>query len=86
MRPDGTFVMHLFGERFTGRMAANPERNPETPGEKTYELTLADREKMPEHYQTQGARFYFGEHSWNGVLVMTPYIYKTPGKKAPVPE
>lgn len=86
MEADGTFVMHLFGERFSGKMAANPERKPETPGEKTHELTLADRDKMPEHYKTQGARFFIGDHSWNGALVMTPYIYKTPGKKAPVPE
>jgi hypothetical protein len=85
MEADGSFVMHLFGERFTGRMAANPEREPERPGEKTHELTLSDREKMPEHYKTQGARFYFGENSWNGVLLMTPYVYKTPGKKAPIP-
>lgn len=85
MEPDGSFVMHMFGRRFAGKMTASPHKRPGSPETPMYVVTLNTPEAMPDHYRTQGATFFFGDQAWNGALVLEPYVYKEPGKKAPIP-
>ncbi len=81
---DGTFAIHLFGNRFTGKMAVVADKRPAVPKGKVYELVLNDRLDLPEYYLAQEPRFYFGENG-DGFLHLKPYIYKEPGKTVPIP-
>jgi hypothetical protein len=86
MEPDGTFVMHMFGRRFTGKMTARPGNvKPAVAGEKAYVISLNNPEAMPDHYRTQEATFSIGVQAWNGALVLDPLVYKESGKEAPDP-
>jgi hypothetical protein len=76
MDADGTFAILLFGNRFTGRLEPAPHRKSWSPEAKSMELVLNDRQEMPEHYLSQGARFYINDASWTGALHLTPFVYK----------
>jgi hypothetical protein len=74
---EGGFVFHVFGKRFHGTI------KPDAGG--AAEFVLANRGDLPAHYATSGARFLLKKDSWNGALVIEPFLYQTPGKPAPVP-
>lgn len=86
MTPDGTFVMHLNGRRLTGKMTVAPGKKGERDGAKVYQFAVTNPEAIHEYYKSRGAKFSIANKSWNGVLVVDPFVYKTPGKKAPVPQ
>lgn len=83
---DGTFAMHLFGNRFTGKMTLKKDSQETQEKKKEYELVLNDRLEIPEFYRDQGAQFFLNANDWNGVLLLEPFIYKTPGEPAPIPK
>lgn len=74
---EGGFVFHVFGKRFHGTIKPDAEG--------AAEFVLANRADLPAHYATSGARFFLKKDTWNGVLVIQPFIYQTPGKPSPVP-
>ncbi len=80
---NGNFTMNLFGVRMQGKMTLVPDQ---PKGTKMYEAILSDRKNLPEHYLNNEARFFIGKNRWEGTFVMSPYVYKTPGKKFPIPE
>jgi hypothetical protein len=85
MEADGSFVIHMFGTRFTGKMTPMPAKgHPVDRLPKPHLITLNNPDAMPDHYRTQGAAFSIGDNSWNGALSLEPLVYKTPGKKPPV--
>ncbi len=86
MAPDGTFVMHMFGRRLTGKMTAAPAKKGGGNGAKAFDLIVSNPEVIPDYYKQNGAKFSIGDRHWNGALLVDPYVYKTPGMKAPVPE
>lgn len=86
MGPDGAFVMHLNGRRLTGKMTAAPGRKGDVEGAKVHDLTVTNPEAVHDYYKSRGAKFSIGDKPWNGALVIDPFVYKTPGKKVPIPQ
>lgn len=86
MEPDGTFVMHMFGRRLTGKMTAAPAKKGAENGAKVYDLVVNNPEVIPDYYKQNKAKFSIGDQHWNGALLVDPFVYKTPGMKAPIPE
>jgi hypothetical protein len=85
MTPDGTFVMHMHGRRLTGKMNPAPGKKGAWDGAKVHDFDITNPEAIHPFYQGKGARFSIGDGSWTGALVAEPFVYKTPGKKAPIP-
>lgn len=77
LTPDGKFVMHMFGVRLHGVVKVDANG--------VMEWVVNNRDAMPEYYQSQGATFHLNDNSWNGVLMIDPYVYATKGKPAPLP-
>lgn len=86
MTPDGTFVMHMHGRRLTGKMTAVPANKGAKNGAKVHEFSVTNPKAIHEYYKSRGAEHSIGDNSWNGALVIDPFVYKTPGNKAPIPE
>lgn len=86
MEPDGTFVMHMFGRRMTGKMTAAPGKKDAGNGAKVFDLVVSNPEVIPDYYKENKAKFSIGDRDWNGALLVDPFVYKTSGMKAPIPE
>ena len=86
MEPDGTFVMHMFGRRLTGKMTATPAKKDAGNGAKIFDLVVSNPEVIPDYYKENKVKFSIGDRHWNGVLLVDPFVDKTPGEKAPIPE
>jgi hypothetical protein len=69
----GEFAFHVFGRRLRGKVL--------TAADGSLEFSVQNREELPPHYATQGARFHYKpDTAWNGLLVMQPFVYATKGK------
>ncbi len=77
LTPDGKFVFHVFGTRLHGTVETSPDGN--------QEWVIANRDDIPAHYQTQGARFLFLDAPWHGLLTLEPFVFATKGKPSPLP-
>ncbi len=86
MTPDGTFVMHMQGRRLTGKMTAVPAKKGARNGVNVQEFSMTNPEAIHDFYKSKGAKYSIGGESWNGALLIDPFVYKTPGKKAPIPQ
>ncbi len=82
---NGSFALHFFGKRFTGNMVVTDKTANQPPHRRSYELVLNDKDKLPQYYKDQQPRFYLSPGSWQGLLVMKPYVYKEEGKPVPLP-
>ncbi|MFK7850109.1 MAG: hypothetical protein AB8D78_03935 [Akkermansiaceae bacterium] len=91
---DGTFSMHLSGNRFTGKLKEvkgiesrrfHYENGKPVQG-KVYELELNDRASLPKHQFENEAKFFINDTRWTGALIMKPFVYKTEGEPVPIPE
>lgn len=91
---DGTFALHLFGNRHTGRLVEQAGEKPAYPAQengkptegKVYELVLNDRTSLPERHIENEAKFFINRKSWGGALILEPYVYKVEGEPAPLPD
>ncbi len=78
LTPQGEFAFHVFGRRLRGKVL--------TAADGSLEFSVLNREELPPHYATQGARFHYKpDRAWNGLLVMQPFVYATKGKPSPLP-
>lgn len=78
LTPKGEFAFHVFGRRFHGKVV--------TAADGTHEFSILNREDLPSHYATQGAKFYYkSSYSWNGLLVIQPHPYAVKGSPSPLP-
>lgn len=82
---DGRFAFHVFGKRFTGIAKVVPADEGKGKQDKQVEFVLENRQDLPDQYARNEARFFLGGKSWNGVLVIKPYVFLTPGKPVPLP-
>ena len=85
VKVDGSFALHFFGKRFTGKMEVTEETAKMPPHQRSYELVLNDRQNLPQYYKDQQPRFYLSTGRWEGLLLVKPYVYKEPGKPMPIP-
>lgn len=83
----GRFAIHLLGRRLTGRVKALEKKKDGDHPVAPLEFVLDDNSELPEFYRRNGAVFTMGlpDKSWNGVLVVKPYVYAVPGKPAALP-
>ncbi len=85
MKEDGSFVFHVFGRRFSGRLKLL-EKEKQLPGDEVINEYVLDRPgDLPDYYATNEARFFMGMKNWNATLVLKPYVFLTPGKAIPLP-
>lgn len=81
---NGDFTMSLLGVHAEGRILPVPDSKKGK--SKVYELIISNRHNLPKRHLDKKTRFYIGENGWEGVLVMTPYVYKIPEGKSLIPE
>lgn len=84
---DGTFSMHIYGKRLSGKMIEVTKRKP---GDRVryngalYEFVVNNRDDLPKFYVDEDGRFFiYGDTSGT---VLRPYVYKTLGEPAPLPK
>jgi hypothetical protein len=82
---NGKFVMHVFGKRHTGQFKSAPKDKQGEQGRAVWECAMDDSPPLPDQYLRNEPRFFMGNGSWNGVLVLKPYLYRIPGKPSPLP-
>jgi len=82
---DGKFAIHVFGRRFTGRLKPVKEQKDRNARTVACEYVLDRREDLPDDYARNEATFFMGTSPLDGVLVLKPYVYQTPGKPSPLP-
>lgn len=85
LQEDGRFVMHVFGKRYTGQLKPAPKDKKHDSGRVVWEYVLDASPALPEYYARNEARFFMWNGSWNGALVIKPYVYLIPGKPSPLP-
>ena len=76
MKEDGSFVVHLFGRPFTGKMVPAPDRKSETHNGNTYELVLTNKQDLPPHVAEVEPRLYVNDSGFTGALQIKPYVFK----------
>ncbi|NJM37423.1 MAG: hypothetical protein HC845_05910 [Akkermansiaceae bacterium] len=81
---NGDFTMNLLGVHAEGKIL--PVSDQKEGKGKMYELIISNRHNLPKRQLEKKTRFYIGENGWEGVLVMSPSIYKTPREKSPAPK
>jgi hypothetical protein len=85
IQDDGRFTLHVFGKRFTGQIKPIEKENGRQSGTIPVEYVLDGAQAIPAYYAQNGAKIFMGNRPWNGVMVLKPYVYHTPGKPSPLP-
>lgn len=84
MDASGKFTAIAFGKRLPGRMVEANGSGKD--GKKIYNIQWDNPDTLPEHYLKNGAQFHMGPSSWNGALVLKPFIYQLPGEETAIPD